>query len=104
MKTIIVSARDWVSLSDFYKAILGALEAPEWHGHNVNALIDSIVYGNINGLEPPFRLDIIDMSALSSSLKTAVTTEVGYVLQARDEYGPFCETPDFDILLHDRVQ
>lgn len=48
---------DWKlidSEEDFYKTFLPQVEAPEWHGHNLNALNDSIVNGGINGVEPPF--------------------------------------------------
>lgn len=103
MKTITVSALGWNTILDFYEAILGALQAPEWHGTNANALIDSMVYGSINGVEPPFRLDIIEMSTLPLPLKMAVAEEVGWVLQARDE-SSLPTRPQFDILLHEGVQ
>lgn len=41
---------------DVYDGFFRAVRAPEWHGRNFNALIDSIETGNINALEVPFRL------------------------------------------------
>ncbi len=48
---------DWKGITteeDFYQQLLPQLKAPSWHGHNLDALNDSIVTGNINGVEPPY--------------------------------------------------
>ena len=47
---------DWKNIAneeDFYNSILPQLDAPEWHGRNLDALSDSLVGGGINGIEPP---------------------------------------------------
>ena len=47
---------DWKNIAneeDFYNSILLQLDAPEWHGRNLDALSDSLVGGGINGIEPP---------------------------------------------------
>jgi hypothetical protein len=55
MTTIIdLDAARWERELDFYDALLGALGAPEWHGKNVNAVIDSVICGGINQVMPPF--------------------------------------------------
>lgn len=65
MKTIALDARHWLSLLDFYDELLSALGAPEWHGRSIDALIDSIIFGGINEVEPPYRVIVggLDQSA-----------------------------------------
>ncbi len=45
MHFIDLDAEEWQSVLAFYKALLSGIGAPLWHGHSVNAVIDSIVWG-----------------------------------------------------------
>lgn len=56
MKVIMLDASVWRSQEDFYSALLPEIGAPAWHGRNLDALFDSIGGGEINALEPPFRV------------------------------------------------
>jgi RNAse (barnase) inhibitor barstar len=58
MKVISLDASAWRSPEDFYSALLPQLGAPTWHGRNLDALDDSLGGGDINALEPPFRIQI----------------------------------------------
>jgi hypothetical protein len=58
VKTIELDATSWKDGADFSKSLLPALGAPSWHGNSVDALIDSIVYGDINAVDPPFTIRI----------------------------------------------
>jgi RNAse (barnase) inhibitor barstar len=42
MRIIELDAENWETAIDFYKALLPALGAPEWHGYSPDALIDSM--------------------------------------------------------------
>lgn len=64
-----VNAWGWRSPLDFYDAVLTALEAPAWHGRNVNALIDSVIYGGVNGAEPPFRIEVIGLEGSAADVR-----------------------------------
>lgn len=92
MKMNRISARDWTGIGDFYEAMLIAIEAPGWHGRNTNALIDSMIYGEINGLSPPYKITITDSDSLTSSLRNQIAAQLFYILQARDE-APFVNRP-----------
>jgi len=55
MKTILI---DWSvirNVEDFYAKVLPQTEAPSWHGHNLNAINDSWVTGDICPSGPPFN-------------------------------------------------
>jgi len=58
MRDLILDAKDWRSSDDFYNDFFRAVGAPEWHGRNFNALIDSIQTGRINKIEVPYKIII----------------------------------------------
>ena len=83
-----------------YDAILPLLGAPDWHGRNMNALTESIVWGEINAVEPPYTLRICG----TASLSPGVAEELGWlkedVANARqDFYGTFGRDVDVDVEL-----
>jgi len=45
----------WASVDDLFTALLCRLDAPGWHGHNFDALRDSIT-SDINGVRPPYQI------------------------------------------------
>jgi len=55
---IVLEGAGWQTAEDFYAALLRALDAPAWHGHNLDALNDSIAHGGVNGINPPLRITI----------------------------------------------
>lgn len=62
---------DWSVISsedDFYRSMLPQLDAPEWHGRNLDALWDSIGVGSINKVEPPYRIVFVNSDSVSDSL------------------------------------
>ena len=52
MKITELDASGWLTPLDFYDALLASLGAPEWHGSNIIAPIDSVIVGDINSLTP----------------------------------------------------
>ena len=69
MRVIELDAARWRTALDLYDDLLGALDAPFWHGRNINALYDSIVWGDINGVEPPYTVRIRNLSQASEDAK-----------------------------------
>ena len=63
---------DWEQVDSeekFFDVFLPQIEAPDWHGRNLDALNDSLVSGGINGVEPPFC--IVNNNTGSSSEEMA---------------------------------
>ena len=81
MRVIRLDARQWTTVHDFYNAILGALEAPHWHGRNVNALHDSMGVGQINGVEPPYKIWIVGTVGLPAKVRQ----EIEWMVEGVDE-------------------
>jgi RNAse (barnase) inhibitor barstar len=69
MRIIDLSATNWKSTLDFYDALLAALGAPRGHGKSVDALIDSMVWGGMNKVEPPYTIRIFDTARLPTDAR-----------------------------------
>ena len=83
MKKIIIDASDWKTGQDFYNAMFSSLGSPNWHGTNVNALVESMVWGEINKVEPPFRVEIVATKHLPASIMQELTWTAEGVVSAR---------------------
>ena len=75
-----VDAPRWTSSLDQHDAILPLLGAPAWHGRNMNALTESIVWGEIDAVQPSYLLRIHgtanlppDVAEVSGWLREGVT-------------------------------
>lgn len=86
MKEIELDASAWASSDDFFSTLLSELGAPDWHGHNLDALWDSIT-SDINEVEPPFSI-VLRHANHSSEDMTALFAQVSDLFaQARREGG-----------------
>ena len=61
-----MDARDWQTMDDVFSSFFRAVGAPEWHGRNFDALIDSIEIGGINRIEVPYVLAITNIGGVGS--------------------------------------
>jgi RNAse (barnase) inhibitor barstar len=86
MRIIELDARNWRTELDFYNALLAALGAPAWHGRNLNALIDSMIYGGINAVEPPYSIRIRGTQKLAKNVRDQLDTTKQALDAARAEF------------------
>jgi RNAse (barnase) inhibitor barstar len=94
LSEVILDARNWHSWDDFYADFFAAVGAPEWHGRNFNALIDSIGTGRINKIEVPYRIVIRNVSANSEISKMVVADFSHLILRLQGEGCPVSLTVD----------
>ena len=85
MQEIVLSGALWTTPDDFYKALLPSLGAPDWHGHNLDALWDSILGNDINGIKPPFRIQIDGIDAMPSECRVLVDRFVALINAAKGQ-------------------
>jgi RNAse (barnase) inhibitor barstar len=85
MNIIELKAQDWRTWEDFYGALLVALGAPNEHGRNLNALIDSIVWGGMNAVEPPYKIIILGVEDLSKDIRDEIHALKEGLTRARAE-------------------
>jgi RNAse (barnase) inhibitor barstar len=86
MRHIELDAKNWTSVLDFYSALLPSIGAPEWHGRNINALIDSMIWGGINRVEPPYTIRIRDVVQLPGDVRNHIELAKNALLEARAEF------------------
>lgn len=85
---IILDGRDWQTEAQFIEAVLTAVDAPYWHGRNYNALRDSFVTGDINGIDPPYDFVIKSPSQPSPELSDGISYFVARITEWRAEGAP----------------
>src|SRR6185312_10255912 len=69
MRIIELDAGNWRSALDFYNDLLAALGAPTGHGRNINALVDSMIWGGMNAVEAPYTIRILHTTKLSQQIR-----------------------------------
>lgn len=80
---------DWKNIAneeDFYNSLLPQLDAPEWHGRNLDALSDTLVGGEINGIEPPMCIINLNVESLAVQLR-GFFTKVAKIYGEANEHG-----------------
>lgn len=83
MREIILDATGWTRAEDFYAVYLPAVGAPDWHGHNLDALWDSLRGGYINQVNPPFRVHIIGAADLPDDCRLFLARVASLIADAR---------------------
>lgn len=82
---IVLPGAHWTTLEDFYRDLLLSLGAPDWHGHNLDALWDSITRGGINQVNPPFRVRVTGVDVMPPECKTLLDCFVAMIAEAKAE-------------------
>ena len=77
MNIIELDASYWKTIAEFYRALLDQLGAPEWHGRNVNALVDSMVYGDLNRVDPPLTVMITKLHSAGIEVQAELRVAIG---------------------------
>jgi hypothetical protein len=86
MRIITLDGKNWKTISDFYDALLAAIGAPSWHGDSPDALIDSMIWGGINALEPPYTVRISGVGTLPKDVSDEVERAKWAIGQGRKDY------------------
>ena len=68
MRVIELDAQSWQIYEDYASALRTALGSPKGHGSSVNAFIDSMVYGGMNEINPPYKIIIKNTKNLSKDI------------------------------------
>ena len=64
-----------------------AIGAPNWHGDDINALLDSMIWHrDINELQPPYRIVLHNTAALPKKVKNVIVLMRDYLALDRQEH------------------
>lgn len=83
MRLVELDGRDWRTILDFANALLPALGAPGGHGASVDAMIDSMIWGEINDIEPPYTVRLINTAGLPKEIRQYLETLREALAEAR---------------------
>jgi Barstar (barnase inhibitor) len=86
MRIIKLDAANWKTVIDFYDALLAAIGAPKWHGKSPDGLIDSMIWGGINAVEPPYTIRISGTKMLPRDVREHIELVKHALAEARLEY------------------
>jgi hypothetical protein len=75
-----------LAVISLYAALLPALRAPDWHGASVDALVDSMVFGGINEIEPPYVVTINGVAAVPECVRSEIEVARDAIMEARETY------------------
>lgn len=62
---------DWSKIpnqEEFYKIFLPQIDAPHWHGENLDAPNDSLKSSDINGVKTPYKIISLNESSAPSQI------------------------------------
>lgn len=88
MQIVELDGRNWSVADDIYLAFFAAVGAPTWHGHNFNALRDSISVGQINAINVPYNIRIKNYSAIGAGAKEMASNFVHLIEELRESGCP----------------
>jgi RNAse (barnase) inhibitor barstar len=97
MRIIKLDATSWRNMLDFYNALLASIGAPTWHGRNLSALQDSMIYGGINAIDPPYTIRIFGAATLPQDVLGEIERTQRALADAR---GEFLETSGNDTKIY----
>lgn len=86
MRIIDLDATKWKTVIDFYKALLASIGAPPWHGVSPDALVDSMIWGGINAVEPPYTIKIAGVGTLPEEIRDEVELAKRVLADGREDY------------------
>jgi RNAse (barnase) inhibitor barstar len=84
VENVELSGSEWRSADDFYHAYLAAVGAPDWHGHNLDALWDSLTGGDINRRNPPLHIRITGTAQMDDDAREIVRRFADLITEARE--------------------
>jgi hypothetical protein len=75
----------WKTPLDFDLALKSALGSPEYHGSSPDAFIDSMIWGGMNQVEPPYLIRIVQIGSVPSEVKDYIRLMASIIQEAREE-------------------
>lgn len=85
-KIIELDATKWKTVHHFYDALLSELSAPALHGHNINALVDSMIWGGMNKIEAPYLVKISNSTGLPKVVHQHIELLQSALFEARADF------------------
>jgi len=86
VRIIELDASGWATVLDFMGALRRAIGAPVGHGWSPAAFVDSMIWGGMNSVEPPYMIRIVRTADLDTEVRDYITMMAGLLLEARADH------------------
>jgi len=83
MRVIELNAKPWRNPLDYYDALKEALGSCRGHGSSPDAWVDSMLYGGMNEIEPPYVIRISGAAACPAGVRDAISELQFVISEAR---------------------
>ena len=83
MRLIELDGKNWQTILDFDNALLRALGAPGQHGASIDAMIDSMIWGEVNDVEPPYTIRLVNTAGLPKEIREYIKALREALVEAR---------------------
>lgn len=83
-----MDGKNWIAPDDVYRAFFEAVGAPAWHGHNFNALRDSIVIGRINTINVPYHITLKNYGSIGEEARKMAADFVQLIRELQESGCP----------------
>ncbi len=84
MRIIELDASKWANALDFLLALKAALGSCEGHGTSPDAFVDSMVWGGMNNVEPPYTVKVVCSSDAPLEVREYIDLMVNVIREARE--------------------
>jgi RNAse (barnase) inhibitor barstar len=85
VQVIQLDASAWETPLDFILALKDSLGSPEAHGSSPDAFVDSMIWGGMNQVEPPYLIRIVQTGKVPDQVKNYIRLMASVVQEAREE-------------------
>jgi hypothetical protein len=86
MKIIELDAGNWSTIIDFDDALVARLGSPKYVGYSVDSLIDAMIWGGLNAVEPPYTIRIRNVRQLPKAVLERIELAKHELAEARAEF------------------
>src|SRR5689334_8603586 len=86
MRVIDLDATNWKAVMDYCDALRAALGSPKGHGTSPDAFLDSMIWGGMNKMEPPYTIRILNTKALPKDILKEMESLCQYLPISRAEF------------------
>ncbi|MGA2999529.1 barstar family protein [Bradyrhizobium sp.] len=85
MRLIELDAKGWKSQLDFLQSLTRALGSCEGHGMSPDAFVDSMIWGGMNSVEPPYTVQISNLNAAPKEVADYVSLVISAIREGRHD-------------------
>ena len=85
MRLIELDAKGWKSQLDFLQSLTRALGSCEGHGMSPDAFVDSMIWGGMNSVEPPYTVQISNLNAALKEVADYVSLVISAIREGRHD-------------------